>query len=66
MTNKQSPDAKALEKGRPVNDGMQQWFEMLCIWLEVDADAEFYTLKELHSEMSEMAGDGDVYSDMGD
>ena len=35
---------------------------MMCIWLEVDADAELYTLQELHSKMSEMAGDENVYS----
>ena len=41
---------------------MQQWFQMMCIWLEVDADAELYTLQELHFKMSEMSGDENVYS----
>ena len=59
MTNKRLPDIEILEKGRPFDDGMQQWFLMLCIWLEVDADAELYTLQELHSKMS---GDETVYS----
>ena len=62
MTNKQSPYAEGAEKGRPVDEGMQQWFQMLCIWLEIEADAELYTLQELHSKMTEMAGDESVYS----
>ena len=40
---------------------MLHWFKMLCIWLEIDSDAEPYTLKELHSKMSELAGDDSVY-----
>ena len=35
---------------------------MMCIWLEADADAELYNSQELHSKMSEMAGDENVYS----
>ncbi|KAG1650221.1 hypothetical protein GQR58_028237 [Nymphon striatum] len=35
---------------------------MLCIWLDVEAGAEFYTLQELHTEMSEIAHGEDVYS----
>ena len=40
---------------------MLHWFEMLCIWLDIDSDTEPYTLKELHSKMSELAGDDSVY-----
>ncbi|KAG1682046.1 hypothetical protein GQR58_011377 [Nymphon striatum] len=64
MINKRSPDAEVGEKGRPVDEGMQQWFQMLCIWLEVEADAELYTLQELHKKMAEIAGDEDIYGDM--
>ena len=35
---------------------------MLCIWLEVDSDAELHTLKELHDKMSSFAGEESVYS----
>ncbi|KAG1670841.1 hypothetical protein GQR58_016642 [Nymphon striatum] len=61
VINKRSPDAEVGEKGRPVDEGMQQWFQMLCIWLEVEADAELYTLQELHKKMAEIAGDEDIY-----
>ena len=61
MTSKSLPDGEASEKGRPVNESMQQWFQMLCIWLDVEADAELYTLQELH-KMAEMAGNDSVYS----
>ena len=62
MTNKCLPSGDVSEKGRPIDEGMQQWFQMLCIWLVVEADAELYTLQELHYKMSEMAGVESVYS----
>ena len=40
---------------------MLHWLKMLCIWLDIDSDTEPYTLKELHSKMSELVGDGSVY-----
>ena len=42
MTSKSLPDGEASEKGRPVDECMQQWFQMLCIWLDVEADAQLY------------------------
>ena len=64
MTDKKSPDLEDeenRERGRPADEGMLHWFEMLCIWLDIDSDTEPYTLKELHSKMSELAGDDSVY-----
>ena len=60
MISKSLPDGEASEKGRPVDESMQQWFQMLCIWLEVDA--ELYTLQELRNKMAEMVGNDSVYS----
>ena len=40
---------------------MLQLFEMLCIWLEVEADAELYTVTELHNKMTELANSEAVY-----
>ncbi|KAG1656137.1 Solute carrier family 35 member G1 [Nymphon striatum] len=62
MSNKDSPDQLAGEVGRPIDEEMHQWFQMLCIWLDVEAGAEFYTLQELHTKMSEIAHGEDVYS----
>ncbi|KAG1687726.1 hypothetical protein GQR58_008300 [Nymphon striatum] len=62
MSNKDSPDELAGEVGRPIDEEMHQWFQMLCIWLDVEAGAEFYTLQELHTKMSEIAHGEDVYS----
>ena len=65
MTDKKSPDLEDEENRegvRPADEEMLHWFEMLCMWLEIDSYAEPYTLKELHSKMSELAGDDSVYS----
>ena len=35
---------------------------MLCQWLESEADAELYTLAELHDKMTEFSGGSDVYT----
>jgi len=32
---KPPPSTEKREKGRPIDEGMQHWFEVLCIWLEV-------------------------------
>ena len=64
MMDKKSPDLedeKNRERGRPADEGMLHWFEILCIWLDIDSDAELYTLKELRSKMSELAVDDSVY-----
>ena len=41
---------------------MLHWFQMLCQWLESEADAELYTLAELHDKMTEFSGGLDVYT----
>jgi len=35
---------------------------MLCQWLESEADAESYSLTELHSKMVEIARESEVYT----
>ena len=62
MADNKSPDPDCGERGRPRDEGMFHWFEMLCIWLEVDSDAELHTLKELHDKMASFAGEESVYS----
>ena len=49
-------------QGRPQDQGMLQSFEKLCLWLETEADAELYTLSELHSKMEEFSDECVVYS----
>ena len=64
MTDKKSldlEDEENRERGHPADEGMLHWFEMLRIWLYINSDAEIYTLKELHSKMSELAGRDSVY-----
>ena len=64
MTDKKSPDLEdeeIRERSRSADEGMLHWFEMLCIWLNIDSDVELYTLKELHSKMSELVSDDNVY-----
>ena len=46
MLNWPSFEAQNKPKGRPVDENMLQLFEMLCIWLEVEADAELYTVTD--------------------
>ena len=48
--------------GRPTDSGMLYWFQRLCQWLETEADAELYTLMELHAKMSELADGAEVYT----
>ena len=48
-------------KSCPVDESMLQSFEMLCIWLEVEADAELYTVTELHTKMTELANGEAIY-----
>ena len=35
---------------------------MVCQWLELEADAELYSLTELHAKMVEFSGGSDVYT----
>ena len=48
---------------RPNDDEMLTWFRALCTWLENESDTEteLYTLEELHAQIDEIAGDGEVY-----
>ena len=62
VTNKRLTDAYVFEKERAVDVEMKQWFQMLCIWVEVDPDVELYTLQKFHSKMSEMAEEKNVYT----
>ena len=48
--------------GRPEDKVMLHWFQRLCEWLESEADAELYTLAELHAKMEEFASSSKVYS----
>ena len=49
-------------QGRPKDQGMLQSFEKLCLWLDTEADAELYTLSELHTKMEEFSDQFGVYS----
>ena len=49
-------------QGRPQDQGMLQWFEMLLQWLESEAGAELYTLAELQAKMEEFSNESEVYS----
>ena len=61
MLNWPSFEAQNKLKCRPVDESMLQSFEMLCIWLEVQADAELYTVTELHKKVTELANGEAVY-----
>ena len=41
---------------------MLQWFKILRQWLESEADAESYTLTELHNKMKEISDNSEVYT----
>lgn len=49
-------------QGRPGNQSMLPWFEMLCRWIELEADAELYTVAELHAKMAEFSRGSETYS----
>ena len=61
MLNWSSFEAQNKLNGRPVDKNMLQSFEMLYIWLEVEADAESYTVTELQKKMTELANSEAVY-----
>ena len=42
---------------------MQNWFEVLCIWLEGESDGELYSLQELHDKMTELADGEEIYGE---
>ena len=56
------PTVKPKTQGRPQDQGMLQWFEKLCQWLEIEAGADLYTLTELHDKMIEFSGGTQVYT----
>ena len=62
MLNWPSFKTKNKPTGCPVDENMLQSFEMLCIWLEVEADAELYTVTKLHKKMTDLANVETVYS----
>jgi len=41
---------------------MMHWYQMPCEWLESEADAELYTLVELHNKMTEFSDGSSVYT----
>ncbi len=41
---------------------MLYWFQKLCQWLESEADAELYTLMELHAKISAFSDGAEVYT----
>jgi hypothetical protein len=47
---------------RKEDQGMRQWFEMLCHWLKSEGGADLYTLAELHAKMTEFVGESEVYT----
>ncbi len=60
--NKGNTSSTARVVGRPQDQEMLYWFQMLCQWLESEADAELYTLTELHAKMVEFSGGLEVYT----
>ena len=62
LLNKRNASSAARVLGRPQDKGMLYWFQRLCQWLESEADAELYTLTELHAKMVEFSGGSDVYT----
>jgi len=48
--------------GKPEDKGMLHWFQMWCQWLVLDANAELYTLAELHARMAEFSSGSNVYT----
>ena len=62
LLNWPSPESSSKQRERPADDSMKQWFNMLCLWIEVDSDGELYTIQELHEKMYEMTRGESVYS----
>lgn len=48
--------------GRPEDNRMNHWFDVLCNWLENDSEAEMYTVLDLFAQMSDLAGGEEVYT----
>ena len=54
MLNRPQPttnEATGSRRGRKPDLMMQQWFYVLCLWLDGEAENECYTLSELHMKM---------------
>ncbi len=65
MLNRNCPSSSCIsdrKRGRKPDVAMLEYFEMLCLWLENEAEQELYTLKELALEMAEFADGEDNYS----
>lgn len=63
VSNWPSADSPPNRRGRPKDESMQKWFQVLCVWLEGKSDGELYTLKELHDKMRELANGDKVYGE---
>ena len=50
------------KRGRKPDAAMLEYFEMLCLCLENEAEEELYTLHELALKMSKFSGGNDTYS----
>ena len=50
------------KSGRKPNAALLEYYEMLCLWLENEAEEELYTLHELALKMSELADGDGTYS----
>ena len=55
-------DTDCKKGGRKPDVEMLEYFEMLCLWLENEAEEELYTLEELRLKMFEFSKGNDVYS----
>lgn len=62
MLNKGNTSSAVGVVGRPTDSGMLYWFQRLCQWLESEADAELYTLMELHAKISAFSDGAEVYT----
>jgi hypothetical protein len=47
---------------RPVDEKMALWFDMVCNWLDTEANGELYTVSEVYSKMKEFADGEEVYA----
>ena len=46
---------------RPTDEAKNEYFDMLCQWLDTDGDAEIFSVEELWEKMCELAATIDVY-----
>ena len=65
MLNRKCPSSSHVsesKRGRKPDAALLEYYEMLCLWLENEAEEELYTLHELALKMSELADGDDTYS----